>query len=105
MKNFSKNFLIIFLVFLFVTSLFSLYLPTSQPPEAVGIGTLIEKINQEQVQTIKVIENQLTVTLKDQAQLKITKEASESLSSLLKNFNVDPEKLKNIKITVEPETG
>ena len=105
MKKFSKNFIIIFLVFIFIASLFSLYLPPSPQAETVGLGALIEQINQNQVATISVVENQLTVTLKDNSQLKVTKEANESLSSLLKNFNVDPEKLKDIKITIEQETG
>ncbi|MBN1778666.1 MAG: ATP-dependent zinc metalloprotease FtsH [Candidatus Buchananbacteria bacterium] len=105
MKKFSKNFLIAFLVFLFIVSLFALYLPTQQPVKQVGIETLITAINQDQVKSITVIENKLDIDLKDGTKIETYKEANESLTALLSNLGIQTDKLKNIDINVQQQSG
>ncbi len=105
MKNLTKNLIIIFIIFLFIAALFNLSISPTSPGKVVDISTMIEKINQEEVESIKIIENQLAVTLKDKTELEVTKEANDSLSTLLKNYEVNPDKLKNIKISVEQDTS
>jgi len=105
MKKFSKNFLIAFIIFLFVISLFSLYLPTQQPIKQVGIETLVTNINQDLVKSITIVENKLEIDLKDGTKLEAFKEQNESLSSLLNNLGVPTDKLKNISINVKQQSG
>ena len=103
MKNFAKNFLIIFLIFVFISSLFSFYIAPEKEKEQIGILAVVEKINLGQVDSIKIIDNQLIIGLKDGTEVEAAKEVNEPLSTLLKNFNVDPEKLKEVKISVEED--
>jgi len=105
MKDLTKKLLILFLVFVFFAALFNLSLTPNKAKGTIDVLTMIDKINQDQISAIKVVDNSLTITMKDGSVLESTKEAGESLSTLLKNYNVDPEKLKNVKISVEKETG
>src|SRR3989338_5590869 len=105
MKNLGKNFLIVFLIFLVVASLFSIYLNPSEQKTELDITSMIGKINQGQVQSIKVIDNKLELTLTDGSLAKVRKEPTESLGELLKNYQVDLEKLGLIKIAVEQNSN
>jgi len=89
-----------------MAGLLSLYQgPTEEKPEEVGIGVVIEKINNEQVNEIIIEGDELEVTLKDETKLKAKKEATESLSTLLKNYEVPNDKISNIKIEVKSQSG
>ena len=88
-----------------LVSLFSLTLSSSQQPGTIDILSLVDKINQAEVTSITIIDNRLVVVLKDGSTLEATKETNESLGTLLKNYNVDPEKLKALKVTVEQDTS
>lgn len=105
MKNLIRNFLLFFVIFLVIAAIFSSFSGQTKKDEEVGIGVLIQQINDEQVEAIVVSGNKLQVTLKGDKKEIIRKEDSESLSSLLSNFNVDAEKSTNIKIIVEDESG
>ncbi len=105
MKNLIKNFLLFFVIFLVITAIFSSFSNQSKKAENVGIETLIRQINEEQVEQIVVSGSKLNITLKDGQKEVIKKESSESLSSLLSNFEVDPIKSTNIKITVKEDSG
>ncbi len=85
--------------------LFSLYNAPAKRPETVGIERLMAQIEQESVKSIEVRGSRLNVTLNDDTQEIVRKESSESLSTLLKNFSVDAEKLKKIKVEVKDESG
>ncbi|MFA5021768.1 MAG: ATP-dependent zinc metalloprotease FtsH [Patescibacteria group bacterium] len=100
MKNLTKNFLIIFLVFLVVAGLFSVYLNPEKAKTQLDITAMVDKINQGQIKSAVVVDNNITLTLADNSIAEVQKEPTESLGSLLKNYNVDPEKLKQVKITV-----
>ena len=105
MKNLLKNLAIVFFIFLFFVSLFSLYLGESTQPEVTDIQTVISKIQAEEVSTITVIEDRIEVVLKDGSALETTKETSESFSALLKNFDVSPEKLNGVAFSVKHDSG
>ncbi|MBI4272773.1 ATP-dependent zinc metalloprotease FtsH [Candidatus Uhrbacteria bacterium] len=98
-----KN-IVVFLVVLFaIGSFFSLYTSSQIPKkENVGIDTLIEDITQEKAEKIEVHGETVTVFLKDKnaPHHVIFKEPAESLSTLLKNYNVDPEILKKTRVEV-----
>ncbi|KKQ27081.1 MAG: ATP-dependent zinc metalloprotease FtsH [Candidatus Magasanikbacteria bacterium GW2011_GWC2_37_14] len=107
MKNFIKNFGIIFLVLLLVAGLLSFANIGKAPPESVGINKLVAEIEAGQVKSVDVSGDTLTVTLLDANAKKqeIKKEFGQSFSELMQNYQVTPEKLKNIEINVIQESG
>lgn len=105
MNNLLKNLAIIFLVFLFIAAIFSLYNSPLSNQSKIGVNVLIEQINQEAVKSINVEGNQLKITLNDGQEETMQKETSEPLSTLFANYNVSPEKLAKIDIEVQDESG
>jgi len=105
MKDLTKKLVIVFLVFLFIIALFNLSITPSSAPAPIDILTMVQKIDSGEVDSINVVENQLKITLKTGDLLEAAKEPTESLGALLKNYNVDPERLKEIKINIEQESG
>ena len=105
MKNLAKNFLFIFLIFVVIVSLFSVYVDPDAERSKLSITSLVEKINQGQVSEIAVIDNRVEFTLKDGTLAEVQKESNESLGELLNNYNVDKEKLGEIQIEVKQDSS
>ncbi|MFA6995564.1 MAG: ATP-dependent zinc metalloprotease FtsH [Patescibacteria group bacterium] len=105
MKKLIRNFLLFFIVFLLIAAIFSSFSGSGTPPETVGVEALINQINSGQVSELVVVGNKINVTLKDGKKEIIQKEASESLSTMLNNFKVDPAKTVGVKISVADESG
>ena len=105
MKKLIKNFLVFFAVFLLIAAIFSSFSGGAAKSNTVGIEALINQINNDQVSEIIVSGNKLAVTLKDNSKETVSKEPTESLSTLLSNYKVDPVKSTAIKISVKEETG
>ena len=102
MKNILKQFIILFLLFIIIAGFLSTtQSPASKPQGEATIKTLLEKIGKEEVQSIVVENNTLKVTTKIGDLLKIEKEPSEPLSSLLSNYGVSPSLLKDVDIQVK----
>lgn len=104
MKNLFKNFLGLLLAFLLLAALFSSF-SGHDKSEAVGLNYFIDQVNAGQVSTINVSGNDLRIGLKDGRQLLAKKESNDSLSTLLKNFSVDPKKLEGINVQIKSEEG
>ncbi len=111
MKNLTqllKNFGIIVVVLLVVAAIAGYSgLSTEKKPDEVGINTLVQEINDEKVAKVEIVGNMLEVTLKDDSAQKqvIKKEFGESLSQLLTNYGVTPEKIQKVDISVKKESG
>lgn len=106
MKNITKNILIFLCALIAIGAFFSLYDHTQiQKEEKVGIEALVKNIQDEQVQTIEVRGDTLTVLLKGDKKQIIKKEPTESLSALLRNYQVDPEKMKKMSVQIKDQTG
>ncbi|MBU0619673.1 MAG: ATP-dependent zinc metalloprotease FtsH [Patescibacteria group bacterium] len=105
MKNLIKNALFFFILLLMIASFFSLYDDQKEQTKIVGIGILIQQINNEEVAEIIIQGNKLNVALKNEDKEIIQKEVGESLSEILKNFNIPKEKIDEIKIEVQDESG
>ncbi|PIR94830.1 cell division protein FtsH [Candidatus Falkowbacteria bacterium CG10_big_fil_rev_8_21_14_0_10_37_6] len=105
MKNLIKNLLIFFFIFIVISALFYSVSEDSGNVERFGIQQLIEKINNEEVESIVIKGNILAIGLKDDKKGEVKKEAGESFSSLLSNYSVAPEKLSSINIEVKDESG
>lgn len=105
MKNLIKNFLIFFTVFLLMAALFSFFGGGGQKTEQVGVETLIGQINNQAVAKIAIMGNEIRVTLKDGKSQAVKKEAGDTFSQIVKNYNVDPAKLNGLLIEVQENSG
>jgi cell division protease FtsH len=105
MKKINKNIIIAIIIFLLIPLLFAAYNIPLEKSETADISKLITEIDQEQVKSIIVKESELDVLLSDGRKQIIQKEASESLSALLKNYAVSPEKIKKISVEVKNDIG
>ncbi len=106
MNPIAKNILVFVVVVIGIASFFSLYSrPSFQKAESAGIETLVSQINEEKVKSIEVKGDTLNVTLTDDTKEVVKKEPVESLSELLKNYEVDVEKMKKVAVEVKGQGG
>ena len=104
MKKITRQLLIAFLVFLIFASVLSFITLPATKPAAINLTALLTQIDEDKIESITVKENNLEIVLKDGTKQVLEKEPSESLSTMLKNYNVDPAKLKNIAIDIKSES-
>jgi len=106
MKKLIRSLFGFLLILLFVTAIFSSLVGNPAAKKtSVGLETMIAQINAGQVASIVVSGDELEISLNDGSQEKTLKENGESLSSLLSNYQIAPEKLAALKISVEEESG
>ena len=105
MKNLVKNFLIFFTVFLLIAAFFSLLGGGGQKAEQIGVETLIGQINNQEISKIAIVGNEIRTTLKDGKSQVVKKEAGDTFSQIVKNYNVDPAKLSGLLIEVKDNQG
>ncbi len=105
MSNLLKNFLLFIGIFLVLALLFSGLAKTEKKPEVVGIDKLMAQIQAEEIKKIEVQGDTLKVSLKNDQIEEVKKEASESLGNLLKNYNVEADKLKKVEVAVIEKSG
>lgn len=99
-----KNFLIFFFIFLFIASFFSLFNSSSTQTTKTDITGIINDLNHQNVKSIVVDGNQLLITLKDGSEKTAQKEPNDTLSSIIKDYNIDPSLLKDVSISVKGES-
>jgi len=105
MKSLTKNFLIIFIVFLVIAGFFSMYSsPVGQASKA-DISTFVQQLRDGAVKSIIIKEDRLEVVLKNEQTEIVSKELGESFSSLVKNYEIDPKALEGVKIDVKSGDG
>ncbi len=100
-----KNIIIFVIAILAVGVIFSTYNLNAVKPDEIGISKFVEQINAGAVKKIDISDNDLTITLNDGQTEKLLKEPNDSLSGMLKNFNVPPEKTLAIEIAVKKKSG
>lgn len=108
MKDFFKNFIIIFCCLLVVAAVLSfVQQEESKKPETIGIGRLIEQINQGQVKKVVVEGNLLKIELKDEnaRPQEVKKEAGESFGDILKNYSVSEEAKAGLEVEIKDESS
>lgn len=83
-------------------ALASINLDTNQK---IDVGTFVSQVQNGQVQEVEVDGQKMTVTLQDGKKAVVDKEPNESLSQLLLNYGVDPEKARTLKTTIKTGSG
>ena len=105
MRNLIKNLFIILIVFALVSVIFSLFSNSGKNIETVSLTQLAEEINNGRVKNITVSDQTLNITLSDDTQQASTKEIESSLTDSLKNYGVQSDKLNQVQITVQGQSG
>jgi cell division protease FtsH len=105
MKELIKNFLIIFLIFLIISGLFSLVWQPFEKIKEISLTQLVRDINQEKIKKITVLDSELSILYQDDSKAKSKKETEIALSQSLVNYGVEKEKLKNVEIELREKGG
>jgi cell division protease FtsH len=104
MKNLLKNVGIALLVFLFIAGIATLFGSPEKKPEDISLSALVLQINNQQVKEISVSSDDLAIITQDGKAEKAIKEKESGIVETLKNYGVDPEKLKNVNIIVKGDS-
>lgn len=106
MKTWLKNFLLVFLFFLLLSSLFSLsnknYLKSVK---VISLTKLVKQIQAGQVRKITIRGDDLDIILQDGAKEKALKESDAPLTTTLKNLNISEATLQSIDIQEKGPSG
>lgn len=105
MKSIIKNLLLIFFILLVVSGLFTLSISSFKGTESIPLNEVVSHINKGEVNKITVKDNKLEIELKDGTKKISQKEKEIGLTESLKNYGVDPERLKQITLEVKEESG
>ncbi len=105
MSNFIKNFLLFIGVLIVLSLTFSFFGGSSPKVENVGLDKIVAQLNNQEVQKVEVSGGTLRVTLKDGKIEEAQKEAGDTFSSLVKNYNIDTTKIKDVEVTIKGERG
>ncbi len=105
MRSLTKNLLAFFLVIVLIMVVFSLFSSSLKKPQVVGIDVLVDKLTTKEVQKIEVQGDKVTFTAKSGDVFQAQKEPTDSLSTLLKNYGVDPELYKHVPLTIKDTSG
>ncbi|MBI4239566.1 ATP-dependent zinc metalloprotease FtsH [Candidatus Uhrbacteria bacterium] len=104
MKTIIKNILVFSFVVVAIAAFFSLYQHAPlQKEEKVRIDTLVSSVVKEEVKSIEVRGDSLHIERNDGKKQVLHKEPQESLTELLRHYNVEPQKISKIAITVKDQ--
>jgi cell division protease FtsH len=104
MKNLAKNIAIALLVFLVISSIFTLFSDPIEETEEISLSAVVEGINRGEIEKITVSENSLEIIYHEKDKAFSTKEPQSSLSQSLLNYGVDVEKLRQVEIETKEIT-
>jgi cell division protease FtsH len=97
----------VFLIFLTIIAIYSLFSGNTVKPENITLSTLSQKIKEGSVKSILVEGEKLQITLNDEAGTVVTskKELESSLTETLSNYGVTAEDLSRSNIEIKNESG
>ncbi|MFH1047905.1 MAG: ATP-dependent zinc metalloprotease FtsH [Patescibacteria group bacterium] len=104
-KYITKNLIISVVVFVVIAAILSTYSMTNEKPEEIQISQLILQINSGNIKSVVIRGDVLDIELKDGTKQKTSKEPGESLSTLLSNYEVSPDKMSEIEVAIKGESG
>lgn len=104
MKNLFKNLVSFFLIFLIIAAIFSAFGFNSNT-KTVGLDVLVNRINNEEIDSVSVEGDKISLALKDGNKEIVKKENQDSLTSLLKDLGVSADKISKLNITIKDQSG
>lgn len=104
MKNFFKNFAVVLLVFIIISSVFGLFSQSLEKEKIIPLSQVVKDINQDKIQKITVSGNDLQIAYKDNSTATSRKETETSLSESFINYGVDKNKLDSIEFETKEAT-
>ncbi len=106
MKLLSKNIFWAIVTLLVLAIVFSaIYSEQSAKKTVLSLDQLVDKINKGEVSKIVVVNNDLTVELKNGESATSKKESEAGLSETLKNYGVNSDALQKVSFSIEEESG
>jgi len=108
MKNFIKNFIVVFLFLLtFAAVIGAFKAGQSNKPDQIGVSKMVEEINAGQVKKITLEGDIVNVELKDTnaKPQQLTKETQDSFGDIIKNYGVTDEARKSLDVEIKSESG
>lgn len=103
MGNLIKNFVIVLLIFLVISSIFALFSQPFEEKKELSLTQLVEEINQGKIKKITVLGNNIEVIYQDETKAVSTKETETALSQSLINYGADKEKLRAVVIETKEQ--
>ncbi|XOU94378.1 MAG: ATP-dependent zinc metalloprotease FtsH [Candidatus Kerfeldbacteria bacterium] len=104
-KKIFKNIIIFSVIFILVMGAFSMVNSSFNEPTIIGISEVADKIDQGEVKQIDVNGNQLVIIYNDDTEVESRKEGIASLTSVLSDYNVNPNQLKKVEINIKEDSG
>lgn len=101
--NLTKNFLVIVLIFLCASALFSFFYSEPEAKKEVALSQLSLDINNKNIEKLIVTGNEISIFYKDETQAVSKKETESSLTETLKNYGVTAEALNEINLTIKED--
>ena len=95
----------IILVFFVIVGLVILYQSPEKKPAEVSLSELVSQINNGEIKQVSVKQNELSIEKRDGTTEKATKEGEASFTETLRNYEVNKDKLSEVSIIVEKESG
>lgn len=89
MKNLWKNFLVILLLLMGASALFSLFSDPFSAPEEISLTQLAADIREEKIELIEATGNKLSISYRDGSKASAVKEPDAALSETLRNYGVE----------------
>jgi len=105
MSPIAKNISVWLIVFILIAAVLSTFDLSSKKPEKLDVGTLVSRIDEGKIESISVSGNTLKVTMTDKTTAEVLKEPDDTVSSIIKDYGVDPAKMRNVKVEVQSRTG
>ena len=105
MKKALKSFVTLILIFVVISVIYSFYqVKIKEQPEEIGVEQFLQQIDDENIEQITIEDSKVNIELKTGELQYFHKEINDSLSGLLKNYNADIDKAKNIPTKVDTDS-
>lgn len=107
MNSLFRNFIVVILSLLLIAGVMSTLINKETKPQEVGVSVLIDAMDKDQIKKIHVTGDLILALPKDEKAktLAVKKEFGQSFSELMKDYGVNPEKLKTVDVEIKEETG
>jgi len=103
MKSLVKNLILVLLIFLLISAVFSLFGQPFEKEKEISLSQLVQDINQEKVSKITAYGSELSIEYRDQTKTKARKEPETGLRETLLAYGAQEEKLNKIETNIQPE--